>query len=233
MGRSRYTEAQIAAVLELRRAGLKAEAVGIALGIPVSTVYTMCRRSGLASQKGRPYATNQYDHEKIVELRKQGLSTRKIAEEIGCSHSTVNNVLHSKGLTKARKPSAKAGKFAPELVARVVRKYAQGASLEELGAAESKRPATIRKILRSAGMQVRAPGGGARRFVGRATLRWVLVWNEDDDEQWRHFETGVMCTITDRGVEARERRFIVLEPEMAGHFATRDEALEAVEARKP
>jgi hypothetical protein len=69
--------------------------------------------------------------------------------------------------------------------------------------------------------------------VGRATLRWRLVWNADDDEQWRHFETGETVTLTDRGLEARDKRFIVLEPEMSGHFATRDEALEAVEARKP
>ncbi len=234
MGRSRYTEAQRAAVIELRRAGHKAEAVAITLGIPVSTVYSMCRAAGLKSNLGRPPACNRHDHEKIAELRKQGLSTRKIAEKVGCSHSTVGNVLRSMGLGKVRKPSAsKAAEFAPELVARVVRRYAEGASLEGLGLEMTLHKHKIRRILRAAGVQIRGGGGGDRRFVGRATMRWRLVWNADDDEQWRHFETGETVTLTDRGLEARDKRFIVLEPELAGHFATRDEALEAVEARKP
>ena len=128
MGRSRYTDAQRAAVIELRRAGHKAEAIAVTLGIPASTVYSMCRAAGLKSNLGRPPACNRHDHEKIAELRKKGLSTRKIAEQVGCSHSTVGNVLRSMGLGKVRKPSAaKAAEFAPELVARVVRRYAEGA----------------------------------------------------------------------------------------------------------
>ena len=233
MGRSRYTDAQRAAVLELRRAGRKAEAIAVTLGIPASTVYSMCRAAGLKSNLGRPPACNRHDHEKIAELRKKGLSTRKIAEQVGCSHSTVGNVLRSMGLGKVRKSSSSKAEFAPELVARVVRRYAEGASLDDLGVEETMRKQKIKRILRSAGVQIRGGGGGDRRFVGRATMRWRLVWNADDDEQWAHLETGTTCTLTDRGLEACERRFIVLEPEMAGHFATRDEALEAVEARKP
>jgi len=233
MGRSRYTEAQIAAVLELRRAGHNAQYIGLTLNIPISTVYTMCRRAGFGGNgRGRKRSTH-YDHDKIAGLRQQGLSTRAIAEQVGCSHATVNAVLHSRGLAKIKAQSASAGDFAPELVARVVRRYAEGASLEDLGVEETLRSKTIRRILRAAGVQIRGGGGGDRRFVGRATLRWRLVWNADDDEQWRHFETGETVTLTDRGLEARDKRFIVLEPEMSGHFATRDEALEAVEARKP
>lgn len=233
VGRSRYTEAQIAAVLELRRAGHNAQYIGITLNIPISTVYTMCRRAGFdGNGRGRKRSTH-YDHDKIAGLRQQGLSTRAIADQVGCSHATVNAVLHSRGLAKIKAQSASAGDFAPELVARVVRRYAEGASLEDLGVEETLRSKTIRRILRAAGVQIRGGGGGDRRFVGRATMRWRLVWNADDDEQWRHFETGETCTLTDRGLEARDKRFIVLEPELAGHFATRDEALEAVEARKP
>jgi hypothetical protein len=232
VGRSRYTDAQRAAAIELRRAGHKAEAVAVTLGIPVSTVYSMCRAAGLKSHMGRPQACNRHDHEKIAELRKKGLSTRKIAEQVGCSHSTVGNVLREMGLGKVSKPT-KGGEFAPELVARVVRRYAEGANLDDLGVEETMRKQKIKRILRSAGVQIRGGGGGDRRFVGRATMRWRLIWNEDDDEQWAHLETGVTCTLTDRGLEACEKRFIVLEPELAGHFATRDDALEAVEARKP
>ena len=80
MGRSRYTEAQIAAVLELRRAGHNAQYIGITLGIPISTVYTMCRRAGFGGNgRGRKRSTH-YDHDKIAGLRPQGLSTRAIAE---------------------------------------------------------------------------------------------------------------------------------------------------------
>ena len=96
MGRSKYTEAQIAAVVELRRSGKTAQQIAIMLNIPMSTIYTMCRRAGLdsgMSKKGRKRATH-YDHDKIEALCKEGLSTRKIAAEIGCSHATVNAVLH-------------------------------------------------------------------------------------------------------------------------------------------
>jgi hypothetical protein len=232
MGKTQYTEAQIAAVVELRRSGRTAQQIMETLGVPMSTVYTMCRRAGLPramSKKGRKRATH-YDHDKIEALCKEGLSTRKIAAKIGCSHATVNAVLHSRGLSKLKNHSSRAGDFEPARVARVVRGYADGRTLVELAKAEGIGRSKIRKILASAGVEIRTPGGGDRRFTGRATMRWRLIWNEDDDEQWRHFETGKTCTLTDRGIEAAEERFIVLEPELGARFATRDLALEAVEA---
>lgn len=226
-GKSIYTDTQVDLIRRLIGEGKSLRQVSEATGIPKTSVYYLTRRHNI---KPPPSARQTFDYDHIVKLRRRGLGVQSIADEVGCSMSTVSKALRLAGMGSAKKRIHTYSRSKRERIARL---YLTGANLGDIAQLEGVAIKSARKIILGEGVSIRAPGGGARRTLEelRVTDRWRLVSSVDDDETWEHVSTGSSCVITDRGKAVTDDRFIVLDPDLGG-YRSREEALDAVEAHK-
>jgi len=224
-GKSIYTDAQVEGIRRLLGEGKSLREIASLTGIPKTSIYAIARRHNLRP----PDSTRRtYDHDKIVELRRSGMSVRAIAESMGCSNGTVSKALQVAGVSSRKK---RIRQYSREKRQRIASLYRAGASLPDIAKLEGISTKSARRVILDEGVAIRSRGGGTIRTMEelRVMDRWRLVSSVDDDETWEHRSRGQTCILTDRGQELDDDRFIVLEPDLGG-YRSRDAALEAVEA---
>ena len=234
-GKSIYTDTQVEDIRRLIGEGKSLREVSEATGIPKTSVYYLTRRHNIKPPpSSRTFGHDKlgchFDYDEIVQLRRKGMSVQCIADEVGCSPSTVSKALKRAGMGSAKK---RIHTYSMTKRKRITSLYLAGANLDDIAKMEGIAIKSARKVILGEGVAIRAPGGGARRTLEElaVTDRWRLVSSVDDDETWEHVATGQACVITDRGKTVADNRFIVLDPDLGG-YRSREEALDAVEAHK-
>ena len=93
--RTRIPSEQVAKVLAWRSAGWSTSRIAHALQRPGPTISNILRRHGVQSHRW----ISESAREEIIRLRREGVSTHRIASRIGTSRRTVMVVLRAAGLT--------------------------------------------------------------------------------------------------------------------------------------
>lgn len=107
---AKLTEDQVRDAVARYRRGEPARSIARSLGVSPPTVgqimagRTWVRVTGGPVERPRPWQASPAERERMVELRREGLSQAAIARRVGRSACTVSQVLRDRGMSARRYP---------------------------------------------------------------------------------------------------------------------------------
>ena len=153
-------------IRRMYESGIGAVDVAKKARVGVTTVYRVLLRLGVAIRRERSHdhyrAIPRERHGALVAAYRRGVPPSKLAEQEGCSASTVRQTLRDVG-----EPPFPRGQVAmhrrPAMVARVVRLYKSGMSQRDVAAELGCSQVTVSNVLRHAGVKKRTSSGAQMR----------------------------------------------------------------------